>query len=81
MIKRNFDPGFRIELHLKDLALALTGARSLQLSLPATAICQQLLNACAARGGGGWDHAALVRALELLADHEIGEQSGAGELG
>jgi 2-hydroxy-3-oxopropionate reductase len=58
MVKRTFDPGFRIELHLKDLSLALTGARTLQMSLPLTAITQQLMNACAARGGGGWDHSA-----------------------
>jgi 2-hydroxy-3-oxopropionate reductase len=81
MIQRNFDPGFRIELHLKDLSLALTGARSLQLSLPMTAICQQVMNAAAARGGGGWDHSGLVRALELMANHEIGAKSGAEELG
>jgi len=81
MVKRNFEPGFRIELHLKDLSLALTGARSLQLSLPMTAICQQVMNAAAARGGGGWDHSGLVRALELMANHEIGAKSGAEELG
>jgi 2-hydroxy-3-oxopropionate reductase len=81
MIKRNFDPGFRIELHLKDLSLALTGARSLQMSLPATAVCQQMMNAAAARGGGSWDHSALVRALEGMANHELGARSGAEELG
>jgi 2-hydroxy-3-oxopropionate reductase len=81
MIKRNFDPGFRIELHLKDLSLALTGARSLQMSLPMTAVCQQMMNAAAARGGGSWDHSALVRALEMMANHELGAKSGAEELG
>jgi 2-hydroxy-3-oxopropionate reductase len=72
MINRTFEPGFRIELHQKDLGLALGGARSLGLSLPNTATAQQLFSACVARGGGGWDHSAMVRALELLADHEIG---------
>jgi len=81
MIKRNFDPGFRIELHLKDLSLALTGARTLQMSLPMTAVCQQMMNAAAARGGGSWDHSALVRALEVMANHELGAKSGAEELG
>ncbi|MGH8676767.1 MAG: NAD-binding protein, partial [Burkholderiales bacterium] len=81
MIKRKFDPGFRIELHRKDLALALTGARSLQLSLPMTAIAQQMMNVCASRGGGAWDHSALIRALELMANHELGAKSGAEELG
>ena len=71
MIKRTFNPGFRIELHQKDLNLALEGARALSLSLPNTAIAQQLFGACAANGGAAWDHSALVRALEIMADHEI----------
>jgi 2-hydroxy-3-oxopropionate reductase len=71
MIKRTFDPGFRIELHQKDLNLALAGARALGLSLPNTSTCQELLNACSARGGSKWDHSAMVRALEMLANHEI----------
>ena len=72
MIKRTFDPGFRIELHQKDLNLALSSARLVGLALPNTATAQELFNACAARGGKAWDHSALVRALELLASHEIG---------
>jgi 2-hydroxy-3-oxopropionate reductase len=71
MIKRTFEPGFRIELHQKDLNLALSGARALGVSLPNTATCQELFNACAAHGGSGWDHSAMVRALEMLAGHEI----------
>src|SRR3712207_2675720 len=71
MIKRTFDPGFRIELHQKDLNLALQGARALGLSLPNTATCQELLNACAANGGAAWDHSGMVKALELLADHGV----------
>src|SRR6478672_8921653 len=71
MIKRNFDPGFRIELHQKDLNLALQGARSLSLSLPNTATTQELFNAAAALGGKGWDHSGLVRVLEHLAQHEV----------
>ena len=71
MIKRNFVPGFRIELHQKDLNLALEGARSLGLSLPNTALAQQMFSSCAAHGGGAWDHSALVRALEMMASHEI----------
>ncbi len=72
MLKRSFEPGFRIELHQKDLNLALTAARQVGLSLPHTATAQQLFNACIARGGSAWDHSAMVRALELLADHQIG---------
>ncbi len=71
MIKRTFDPGFRIELHQKDLNLALSGARSLGLSLPNTATCQELFNACAAQDGSAWDHSAMVKALETLASHEV----------
>jgi 2-hydroxy-3-oxopropionate reductase len=71
MIKRTFDPGFRIELHQKDLNLALQGARALSLSLPNTATTQELFNAAAALGGKGWDHSGLVRVLEHLAHHEV----------
>jgi 2-hydroxy-3-oxopropionate reductase len=42
------------------------------MSLPNTATAQELFNACKARGGKGWDHSALVRALEVLANHELG---------
>ncbi len=72
MINRTFEPGFRIELHQKDLNLALANARQLGMSLPNTATAQELFNACAAHGGAGWDHSALVRALEIMANHEIG---------
>jgi 2-hydroxy-3-oxopropionate reductase len=79
MIKRTFNPGFRIELHQKDLNLALTAARQVGMSLPNTATAQELFNACAAHGGKGWDHSALVRALELMADHEIGAKGAGAE--
>ena len=71
MIKRTFDPGFRIELHQKDLNLALSTARGLGMSLPNTASAQELFNACQGHGGGKWDHSAMVKALELLADHPV----------
>ncbi|MGC2525750.1 MAG: 2-hydroxy-3-oxopropionate reductase [Stellaceae bacterium] len=71
MIKRTFDPGFRIELHQKDLNLALQGARALSLSLPNTATTQEVFNAAAALGGKGWDHSGLVRVLEHLAHHQV----------
>jgi 2-hydroxy-3-oxopropionate reductase len=73
MVKRSFDPGFRIELHQKDLNLALSAARSLGLSLPNTATCQELFNAAKAHGGAAWDHSGMVKVLELLAGHEIGQ--------
>jgi 2-hydroxy-3-oxopropionate reductase len=75
MIKRTFDPGFRIELHQKDLNLALSTARTLGLALPNTATAQELFNACAAHGGKAWDHSAMVRALETLANFEIGQKA------
>jgi 2-hydroxy-3-oxopropionate reductase len=75
MIKRTFDPGFRIELHQKDLSLALSSARALGVSLPNTATAQELFNSCAAHGGKAWDHSAMVRALEKLANFEIGQQA------
>jgi 2-hydroxy-3-oxopropionate reductase len=71
MIKRTFNPGFRIELHQKDLNLALAGARALGLALPHTASTQQLFSACVANGGAAWDHSGLVKALELMGKHEV----------
>jgi 2-hydroxy-3-oxopropionate reductase len=71
MIKRTFGPGFRIRLHQKDLNLALQGAKELGVSLPQTANAAQLMQACAAHGMADLDHSALVRALELLAGHEV----------
>jgi len=79
MIKRTFNPGFRIVLHQKDLNLALTAARQAGISLPNTATAQELFTACAAHGGKDWDHSALVRALELMADHEIGAKAAGAE--
>jgi 2-hydroxy-3-oxopropionate reductase len=71
MVKRTFNPGFRIGLHQKDLNLALQSARSLGVSLPNTATAQELFNACIAHGGKDWDHSAMVKALELMANHEV----------
>ena len=73
MIKRSFDPGFRIALHQKDLNLALGAAKSLGLALPATSTAQQLFSACVAHGGAAWDHSGMVRALETLSNFEIGQ--------
>ncbi len=74
MIKRSFDPGFRIELHQKDLNLALSSARALGVSLPNTAMAQELFNACVAHGGKAWDHSGMVKALEKMANFEIGQK-------
>ena len=71
MVKRSFNPGFRIALHQKDLGLALQGAREMGLSLPHTASAAQLMQVCAAHGLAGLDHSALCRSLEIMAGHEI----------
>ena len=73
MIKRTFAPGFRIKLHQKDLGLALQGARELGVSLPQTASAAQLMQVCAANDMADLDHSALVRALELMAGHEVAQ--------
>ena len=71
MIKRTFDPGFRIELHQKDLNLALSNARKLQMALPNTATAQELFNSVAAQGNSNLDHSAMVFALEKLAEAKV----------
>jgi 2-hydroxy-3-oxopropionate reductase len=71
MIKRTFNPGFRIALHQKDLNLALQGAKTIGVSLPQTAGAAQLMQACAANGMDQLDHSALVQALELMANHAV----------
>ena len=71
MIKRTFNPGFRIALHQKDLNLALQGAKAIGVCLPQTAGAAQLMQACAANGMDQLDHSALVQALELMANHAV----------
>ncbi len=71
MVKRTFNPGFRIRLHQKDLNLALQGAKELGVALPQTASAAQLMQACAANGLAEMDHSALVKALELMAAHPV----------
>ncbi|HWL29245.1 MAG TPA: 2-hydroxy-3-oxopropionate reductase [Burkholderiaceae bacterium] len=75
MIKRTFNPGFRIELHQKDLNLALSAGKALGVALPNTATAQELFNMCAAHGGNAWDHSGMVRALEVMANHEVGQDA------
>ena len=71
MIKRSFNPGFRIALHQKDLNLALQSARSLNMALPQTAMAAQLMQTCAALGHGQEDHSAVVKAIEAMAQHAV----------
>ena len=71
MIKRTFNPGFRITLHQKDLNLALQEAKALGVALPQTAGAAQLMQAAQAQGWDQLDHSALVKALELMAKHPV----------
>jgi 2-hydroxy-3-oxopropionate reductase len=71
MIKGDFAPGFRVRLHQKDLALALSSARALDVALPTTALAQQMFASCAAWGDADADHAALIHAIEGLANFSI----------
>ena len=73
MLNGTFNPGFRIRLHQKDLNLALSAAKELSLSLPNTAIAQQMFSSCAAHGGADLDHSALILAIEGLADFSVRE--------
>ncbi len=71
MLNGTFNPGFRIRLHQKDLNLALSAARELGLSLPNTAIAQQMFSSCTAHGGADLDHSAMILAIEGLGSHSI----------
>lgn len=75
MVKRSFAPGFRIDLHRKDLNLALATGRQLGVALPNTATAQELFNTCAAHGGGNWDHSAMVRALEIMSNFTVAREA------
>ena len=74
MVKGTFDPGFRINLHQKDLNLALSGARELGVSLPNTSTAQEMFNACSALGGAEWDHSAMIKVIEMLSSHSIRDE-------
>ncbi|MEI7713668.1 MAG: 2-hydroxy-3-oxopropionate reductase [Rhodospirillales bacterium] len=71
MLNGTFNPGFRIKLHQKDLNLALSSAKDLNLSLPNTAIAQQMMASCMALGKGDLDHSALVLAIENMAGYSM----------
>ena len=75
IIKGTFEPGFRINLHQKDLNLALQGAKELGINLPNTSNAQQVFNTCQALGGGNWDHSAQIKGLEHMANYSIRKDS------
>ena len=71
MLKRTFTPGFRGRLHQKDLNIALQTARELGVSLPGTAIVQELFNTLSADQSIDLDHSAIITAIEKLANHKV----------
>lgn len=71
VIGRNFKPGFRIKLHQKDLRNALLAAESMKVSLPFTALAQQMLMALMNEGKGDLDHSAIVNFIEDMAGIEV----------
>ena len=75
MINRRFEPGFKIDLMQKDLNIALSSASALGVSLPNTASTHELHKACMAHGGAKWDNSAIVKALEVLSNHEVQKHS------
>jgi len=67
IIKGNFQPGFKVDLHYKDLGLIMEAARALQVPLPTTAVVQELFSALRVKGRGGLDHSAVITLIEDLA--------------
>ena len=70
MLHRNFQPGFKLKLHRKDMAIVLDTARELGVALPVSSIVTELMNALMASSGGELDHSALVTVFEKLANVE-----------
>ena len=71
VIARNFNPGFRIRLHQKDLRNALLAAEAMKVSLPLTSLVQQMIMALMNEGKGDLDHSAIVRFIEDMAAIEV----------
>jgi 2-hydroxy-3-oxopropionate reductase len=67
LVQRNFEPGFKLDLHLKDLKNALQAGRSLGVALPATGLIHELFSACSAQGKGQKDHSVIFTLVEQLA--------------
>lgn len=72
MIAHNFQPGFRVDLHRKDLGIALATGKEHGVPLPVTALVSQLFDVVAARGDGGLDHSSLLSVIEGMADTKVG---------
>jgi 2-hydroxy-3-oxopropionate reductase len=76
-LEHDFDPGFRIDLHHKDINIALATAREYGVAVPATAAVGEMLQALRTRGQGDRDHSAILTLIEDLAQHTIGTPTGA----
>jgi len=72
LLEHSFDPGFRIELHHKDLGIALAAGREYGVTLPVTAVVDQMLQDLEVRGRGDQDHSAILTLIEESSAHEIG---------
>jgi len=66
-VSNTYNPGFKIDLHYKDLGLIMESARALGVPLPATAVVQELFSALRVKGRGGLDHSGVITLLEDLA--------------
>ena len=71
MLAGNFQPGFRIDLHNKDMGIIIDAARAKGVTIPLGAVAAQLINALRAQGDGGLDHSALLRGVERLSGQKV----------
>jgi 2-hydroxy-3-oxopropionate reductase len=74
-LEHDFTPGFRIDLHHKDLGIALESGDEYGVPLPVTGLVQQYMRALRVKGHGGDDHSGLIQLVEELAQHRIGSES------
>jgi len=71
-LEHDFTPGFRVELHSKDLGIALDAGKEYGVALPVTALVEQMMHALELKGLGEQDHSSLLTLLEDWAQHRIG---------
>jgi len=74
MLAGQFEPGFRIDLHHKDMGIIIDAARAKGVAIPLGAVTAQLIGALRAQGDGGLDHSALLRGVERLSGQEVSGQ-------
>ncbi len=75
-LTHTYNPGFKIDLHYKDLGLIMEAGRALNVPLPITALVQELFTALRVKGRGGLDHSGVITLLEDLANVRVGKQQG-----